>query len=165
MTLTPRWRKLVLLLHITTSVGFMGGVAGFLALAVAGLTSGTSPVALAVYPAMHIVTWDVIVPLAVASVVIGVIQSLGTPWGLFRYYWVIIKLALSLVALGVLMLQTQTVDMLATMALGGDLDGMMGAQFSMVLHGTGGLLVLLAANVLSVYKPRGVTRYGAARMA
>ncbi len=96
---------------------------------------------------------------------IGVVQSLGTPWGLFRYYWVIIKLALALVALGVLLLQTETVDMLATMAAVGSLDGMTGARFSMVLHGTGGVLVLLAANVLSVYKPRGVTRYGASRMA
>lgn len=165
MTLSPPWRKFVLLLHITSSVGFMGAVAGFVALAVAGLTSGTSPLALAVYPAMRVVTWDVIVPLAVASVMIGVVQSLGTPWGLFRYYWVIIKLALSLVALGVLLLQLETVDMLATMAAAGGLDGMTGARFSMALHGTGGLLVLLAANVLSVYKPRGVTRYGASRMA
>lgn len=56
MTLSPPWRKFVLLLHITSSVGFMGAVAGFVALAVAGLTSGTSPLALAVYPAMRVVT-------------------------------------------------------------------------------------------------------------
>lgn len=142
----------------------MGAVAGFLALAAVGLSAGGSPITLAVYPAMRIVTWYVIVPLAASSLAIGIVQSLGTPWGLFRYYWIIIKLVLTLLALAVLMLQTQTVDMLAAMASAGILEGMTGPRFSMMLHGTGGLIVLLTANVLSVYKPRGVMRYGASRL-
>ncbi|MEO6012867.1 MAG: hypothetical protein ABIQ30_04685 [Devosia sp.] len=99
-----------------------------------------------------------------ASLLIGVVQSLGTPWGLIRYYWVIIKLVLTLVALAVLMLQTETVDLLARAALAGGLGTMGASRFSMVLHGTGGLAVLLVANVLSVYKPRGMTRYGASKI-
>lgn len=31
---------------------------------------------------------------------------------------------------------------------------------SMVIHAAGGLLVLLTTTILSVYKPRGLTRYG-----
>jgi len=32
-----------------------------------------------------------------------------------------------------------------------------------VVHAAGGLLVLLVLTILSVYKPRGMTRYGARR--
>lgn len=164
MTMTAPWRKLVLVLHVTSSVGFTGAVAGFLALAIAGLAD-TGPLALAVYPAMQVITWYVIVPLAASSLLVGIIQSLGTPWGLVRYYWVIIKLALTLLALAVLMLQTQSIDMLAEAALQGTLAEHIGARFSMVLHGTGGILVLLTATVLSIYKPRGITGYGARAIA
>ena len=161
MLLGAPWRKMVLVLHVTSSVGFLGAVAGFLSLAVAGLAVAGEMVAASVYPAMQVMTWYVIVPLAAASLIIGLIQSLGTPWGLIRYYWVIVKVVLTLVALGVLMMQTGTVDMLARAALEGTLDQHAGQRFSMVLHGTGGVLVLLVATVLSVYKPRGVTAYGA----
>ncbi|WP_251016554.1 hypothetical protein [Streptomyces sp. ISL-99] len=37
----PRLRKLALTLHVTSSVGWLGAVAAFLALAVTGLTSST----------------------------------------------------------------------------------------------------------------------------
>ncbi len=159
MTLSPPWRKLVLFLHVTSSVGFLGAVAAFLALAITGATA-EAELAHAAYQAMQVVTWQIVVPLAVLTLIIGVVQSLGTPWGLFRYYWVIVKLVLTLIALAVLMLQTQTVDALAAAANAGDLTGLSGARFSMMLHGVGGATVLLIANVLSVYKPRGMTSLG-----
>lgn len=158
--MTAPWRKLVLVLHVATSLGFLGAVAAFLALAITGATAEPMT-SLAVYQAMQVVTWQVVVPLALASLLIGIVQSLGTPWGLFRYYWVIVKLVLTIVAIAVLLLQTQTVDALATAARAGDLTGLSGAKFSMMLHGSGGLLVLLVTTILSVYKPRGLTRYGA----
>lgn len=164
MTMTASWRKLTLVLHVTTSVGLTGAIAGFLALAIAGLAD-SGPLALAVYPAMQVITWYVIVPLAASSLLIGIIQSLGTPWGLMRHYWVIVKLALTLLALAVLMLQTQSIDTLAEAAVLGTLAGHAGARLSMVLHGTGGILVLLTATVLSIHKPRGITSFGARAIA
>jgi hypothetical protein len=163
MTLSPPWRKLVLVLHVTSSLGFLGAVATFLALAITGATAHPE-LAYAVYQAMQIVTWQVIVPLAFATLLIGIVQSLGTPWGLFRYYWVIVKLVLTIIAVAVLMLQTPTIDALALAASGGDLEGYAGARFSMMLHASGGAIALLIATVLSVYKPRGLTSYGAAAL-
>lgn len=163
MSLPPRWRKLVLVLHVTSSLGFAGAVAAFLAMAVTGATARPE-LAYAVYQAMPVVTWQVIVPLAFATLLIGVVQSLGTPWGLFRYYWVIVKLILTIIAVAVLMLQTDSIDALALAASGGNLEGYDGARFSMMLHASGGAVVLLIATVLSVYKPRGLTRYGAAAL-
>ena len=153
MSFSPGWRKLLLTLHVATSVGFIGAVAAFLALAIAGL-AGTP----AVYIGLPVITWDVIVPLAIASLMVGIVQSLGTPWGLVRHYWLAVKLALTLLALIVLLLQTDTIDTLAVFAAAGSIgSATLEGQWAMVLHSAGGLLVLLAATVLSTYKPRGLT--------
>ncbi|WP_287123151.1 hypothetical protein [Mesorhizobium sp.] len=45
MIMTPGLRKFTLTVHVTSSVGTLGAVAGFLALAVAGLASEDSQIA------------------------------------------------------------------------------------------------------------------------
>jgi hypothetical protein len=164
MTLPVWWRKFFLTIHVTTSVGMVGAVACFVTLAIIGATT-TIPVLIAsTYLAMHVLTWWVIVPLGVATLLFGILQSLGTPWGLFRYYWIVFKLALTVLALLVLLLQTPTIGALSEAAMAGNLPTLNGGRAGVILHSAGGLLVLLLATVLSVYKPRGVTRYGASRI-
>lgn len=162
MIMTPRLRKFALAAHITSSVGWMGAVAGFLALAVAGLTSEDAQMVRAAYLAMEVITWFVIVPLAFASLLTGLVMSLGTPWGLFRHYWVLIKLLVTALATIVLLLQTGSIGYLASVAAETTLssENLREARISLVVHAGGGLLVLLVPMILSVYKPRGVTRYG-----
>jgi hypothetical protein len=162
MTMTPGLRKFALTAHVTSSVGTLGAVAGFLALAVAGLTSTDSEVVRAAYLAMELTAWYVIVPLVLASLVTGLVQSLGTPWGLFRHYWVVAKLLLNVLVTIVLLLQLELIGYLAdvpaeTMLSSADLRGL---RVSPVIHAAGGLLVLLVPVALSLYKPRGLTRYG-----
>ncbi|TIS13650.1 MAG: DUF2269 domain-containing protein, partial [Mesorhizobium sp.] len=103
MTFNAPLRKLVLLLHVISSVGFLGAVVTFLALAIIGL-SGDAEAQRSAYMVMPALTWGVIVPLAATTLTVGVVQSLGTPWGLFRYYWVIVKLVLTVIALIVLLI-------------------------------------------------------------
>jgi hypothetical protein len=86
--MTPSLRKLVLTAHITVSVGWLGAVAAFLALAITGLTSRDAQTMRTAYAAMELTARFVIVPLAFASLLTGLIESLGTPWGLLRHYWV-----------------------------------------------------------------------------
>ena len=152
MIMRPPLRKLLLTLHITTSVGLLGAVAGFLALAISGLAAADIEAAHGAYFAMERLTTLVIVPLAFIMLFVGLIQSLGTRWGLFQHYWIVFKLALTLFAIGVLLLQLDTIAMLSTAA---DLTLLATARFSMVLHSAGGSAVLLLATILSVYKPRG----------
>ena len=147
MIATPGWRRLTLFLHLTSGIGFIGAVAAFLALAVAGVMDAPP----GIYVALKIITWSVIVPLAISSLGIGIISSLTTPWGLFKHYWVCGKLVLTLIALVVLMLQTGAID-----ALAADRAAPEDAA-AMVVHSAGGLVVLLAIMVLSIYKPRGTT--------
>ena len=165
MILPPRLRNLLLTAHITASVGWLGSVAAFLVLAVTGLASRDAQTVRAAYLAMELVTGLVIVPLSIASLATGFVQSLGTRWGLLRHYWVVAKLLLTVLATVIVLLQTGTIGYLAEMAgaralASGDLHEL---RTSMVVHAGGGLVVLLTTTVLSVYKPQGNTRYGQRR--
>jgi ABC-type uncharacterized transport system permease subunit len=78
--MTRGLRKFVLTAHITFAVSWLGAVAGFLALAIAGLTSQDAQTVRAAYLAMELITRFVIVPLSFAPLITGPILSLGTPW-------------------------------------------------------------------------------------
>ena len=162
MTMRPRLRKFALTAHVTSSVGWLGAVAGFLVLAVAGLASQDAQMVRAAYLAMELIAWFVILPLALASLLTGLVQSLGTTWGLFRHYWVLVKLLVTVLATIVLLLQMESISYMAGAAADTTLSGadLRGARISLVLHSGVGLLVLLVPATLSVYKPRGKTRYG-----
>lgn len=162
MMMSPGLRKLALTAHVTSSIGWFGAVAAFLALALTGLFSQDAQLVRAAYLVMGLTTWFVIVPLAFASLLTGVVSSLGTRWGLFRYYWVVMKLIITLVATIVLMIHTQTIDLLVDAAAKSAVLGinLSGAQLNMVVASGLALIVLLVLTVLSVYKPRGMTRYG-----
>ena len=161
--MTPRLRKFALTAHVISSVGWLGAVAGFLALAVAGLTSQDAQMVRAAYLTMELTGWFVLLPLALASLLTGLVQSLGTKWGLFRHYWVLAKLFINVLATIVLLLYTQTLGYLAGVAaettLSGDDLGVLRSP-SPVLHAGAALLLLLVATTLAVYKPRGMTGYG-----
>jgi hypothetical protein len=161
--MTPRVRKFALTLHVACSVGWLGAVGASLALAVAGLVSRDAQTVRAVYLTMRLIGSYVLIPLSIASLLTGLVQSLGTRWGLFRHYWVLVKLVMNVVATIVLLLYMQTLGYLAgvaaeTASSSGDLSGL--RDPSPVLHGSLALLLLLVATTLSVYKPRGLTRYG-----
>jgi hypothetical protein len=162
MTMAPRVRKFALIVHITSSVGWFGAVIGFLALAIAGLTSQDEQMVRAAYLSMELTAYFAIVPLSLASLLSGLIQSLGTQWGLFRHYWVLVKFLLTIIATIVLLLQLEPISYIASVAAESTLSSsdLRNARLSLVVHSIGGLLVLLVIITLSVYKPRGLTRYG-----
>ena len=162
MVMTPGLRKFALTAHVTSSIGWFGAVAAFLALAVAGLTSQDAQLVRAAYLAMDVTTWFVIVPLALVSLLSGVVSSLGTKWGLIRYYWVLFKLALTILATIGLYGHTGEISLLAgvaakTTVFSADLHKQ---QIEIVAAPAAALVVLLVLTVLSVYKPRGMTPYG-----
>jgi hypothetical protein len=156
-----RIRKLALTAHVTSSVGWLGAVAAFLALATVGVTSRDLQKVRAVCLAMDLVVWNVILPMALASFVTGLISSLATSWGLFRHYWIVAKLLLTLAAIGVLLVQLKPIGELALIVADptASLGHFREARRPMV-HAMGGLVLLVVIQVLGIYKPRGLTRYG-----
>ena len=163
MALAAPVRKALLTVHVLSSVGWVGAVLVYLALGAAAVTSENMGLVRGVHVAMDWAAWVVLVPLAGASLVSGVMQSLATPWGLFRHYWVIFKLVITVIATVVLVAYTGTLDVFAKVAsydpfTSADLDVLRSP--SVVIHSTGALILLLAATILGVYKPAGLTRHG-----
>ena len=163
MTMPPWLRTLALTVHVTSSVGWLGAVAAFLGIAVVGLTSPDPLTVRAAYLVMEPAAWLVLLPLAVASLLTGLVQSVGSRWGLFRHYWVLFKLVINVLAAVVLLMYMPTFGVMAQAAA--DRGAALGSvrNASPVLHATLALLLLVAATVLAVHKPRGMTRYGQRR--
>jgi hypothetical protein len=159
-------RKTGVFVHVTTSIGWLGAVAAFLVVAIAGTWSAEREAVAAAYVAMDWIAWLAILPLCIASLVTGVVQSLATPWGLFKHYWVIVKLAMTLVATAVLMMHMRAIAGAADAARhASSVAELSGMRVQLAAEAAAGLLTLLIATALSVYKPRGVTAYGQRRSA
>jgi hypothetical protein len=167
MTMTPHVRTLALTAHVTSSVGWLGAIASFLALAIAGLLGNDEQTVRSVYVATELTTRLVIVPLAFASLVTGLVVAFGTSWGLFRHYWVLVKLMLTILATVLLLLHTQPIGRLAAVARDGAVSGANVRALQIQLVGDAGaaLLALLVNVTLSVYKPQGLTQYGRRKQA
>jgi hypothetical protein len=155
----PGVRKVALTAHLTCSVGWIGAVVAYLALGAAAVTSRDAQTVRAAWVGMAVTGWWAIVPLALAALLTGLVMSLGTPWGLFRHYWVLISLGLTILCAVVLLLHMPSVSHLAAVAARADGTGL-GTLGGDLVHPGLGLLVLLVITGLNVYKPRGLTPYG-----
>ncbi|MFD7978329.1 hypothetical protein [Streptomyces sp. NPDC059071] len=162
MAMSPRVRRLALTAHVTASVGWFGAVAVFLALAITGLVARDALTARSVYVTMGVTGWYVIVPFCFAALASGIVSALGTTWGLLRHYWVTVKLTITALATGALLLHMPAIgrltDAAASPAWTG--DDLLGLRTQLVVQSGAALIVLLGATALSVYKPQGRTRYG-----
>jgi hypothetical protein len=153
-------RKVSLVAHVTTSLGWLGAVVAFLALSIVGLTAKDAETVRAAYVAMDQIGLLVIVPLSIASLASGLVMAIGTPWGLLRHYWVLSKLLLTILATGLLLLhQFGAVDRAAREVLGGAAGtlpsaGRLGIQ--LLVDASLAILVLLTTTALAVCKPRGL---------
>jgi hypothetical protein len=159
----PPTRKLALTAHVSLSVGWIGAVAGFLALSIAGLTSDDPAVVRSSYLGMDTIGRFVIVPLSFVALATGLVQALGTQWGLVQHYWVLAKLFLTLTATIALLLHQFTA--VTEAAKRASLDVLPSAELSsigsqLVADATLAIALLVAVTTLSIYKPWGRTRYG-----
>jgi hypothetical protein len=154
MQMTHPFRDIALSIHVIASVGWAGALGVFLAHALAGLFSTDEQVVRAMYMAMSISAWFVILPLSVAAFATGVIQALGTAWGLIRHYWIVFKLVMTATATVVLLMKLTPISYLAEMAAQPTFSStdLLGLRTSTMLHAAVGLAIL---------KPRGLTPYGA----
>jgi hypothetical protein len=160
MTMTPGWRKFALTLHVVASVGWLGAVVGFLALAVAGLAAEDPQMVRAAYLAMDLIYWYVIVPAGLTSLLSGLVSSLATEWGLFRHYWVLVKLVTTVPVTLLLLVHIRPVSDMAGVAATRTLSSadFSGSRVQLLAYAIAALLALLVVTALSVYKPRGRIR-------
>ena len=156
----PAKRKLLFTAHLLASLGWFGALAVFFAHALAAYASRDEQVVRAASLAMGFTAWFVILPFSIATVGTGLAQALGTAWGLLRHYWIVFKLVLTAVATLVLLLKLAPISQVAAAASDSAFSrsALAGLRGSLLLHAGGGLVVLLAATLLAVYKPAGITR-------
>jgi hypothetical protein len=159
MPFPPQIRRTALTLHVAVSVGWLGGVGAFLALAVAGLGFTTPG---PVDAGLVVLGRAVLLPLALGALVTGVVQSFGSPWGLLRHYWVLFKLVITVLATLLLVVHLRVVDQVAVAPAGAEVGAL---RVQLVVDAAAAVVVLLLATVLSVFKPRGETGVGRRRRA
>ncbi len=164
--MTPALRKLTITAHVAFSVGWLGAVAAFLVLSIAGLTSGDAEVVRGAYLSMNLISKFVIIPMCFAALATGLLQALGTPWGLFRYYWILVKFGLAIFAtIALLMHQFAVMAVAAKRASGAAAETLFSAGFGplkteLVRAPSLSIVLLVVVTTLGVYKPWGLTRYG-----
>jgi hypothetical protein len=156
---STRGRRVNVLVHVVTAVGWMGAVVAALGIAIIGVASSDVGAVRGASLILERIAWYVLLPLGVASLLSGVVQSLGTPWGLIRYYWVLAKLIINVLSVIVLLAYTSTLAEAVTRARDASVPLQDLRNGSAVLHGAAAVVVLLAATWLSLYKPRGMTSW------
>jgi hypothetical protein len=159
-----RARRLVLVLHVISSVGWLGLNLGVLVLAVTGATTDDPQTQHAVYRVMGVLGDVLLLPISLTAFVTGLVLALGTVWGLFRHRWVVVKFWLTLIAViltplsllpgiheTVAIVSSTPPDRLADMG-GAAVDGISAGCVSTCMYVT--------CVVLSVFKPWGRTKGG-----
>lgn len=164
MVMPPKIRKFMLVSHITFSVSWIGAVVCFMALAISGLNNIDPQILSSNYSAMNLIAQFVIVPLAFATLISGIVQGLGTSWGLIQHYWIVAKLSITVVSTVILLLKLRLINELASAGLDIGNPSFSQARLELMVHAAGGILLLLIATFLSVYKPKGITPYGRKKM-
>lgn len=159
--LPRRWRKIVLILHIISGVGWIGVDLALLPLVITGLTTADGETAATSYRAIAILVPWTVPALSLLIVATGVVLGLGTKWGLLRFWWVTTKLAISLllVALVFVALLPGVNALEVTSATTGEevraqLEDPMMFLYPPVVSG----MLLTFSAILSVTKPWGRTR-------
>jgi predicted integral membrane protein DUF2269 len=144
--LTARTRRALLTVHIVASVGLLGDVAAFFAVAMRAATTGDPALASASYELLAMFSAVFGIPLSFVALGTGLALGLGGKWGVLRYPWVTTKLALlvSVILVGALVLGPAVEAMRSG-------DG--GAETRLVLGAGWDVVALLAATGLSVYRP------------
>ena len=155
-------RRVVLLAHLVTSLGWLGADVVLGVLAVTGFTADDPGLVAASYTALETFAVPVLLSAGLGSLASGVVLGLGSRWGVVRTRWVLVKLVLNvvLVVLVPLLLRPRVAEAarearLVDADLRGRLDGVpLDLLFPAFVSGT----ALLVAAVLAVWKPWGPVR-------
>lgn len=155
-----RLRQTFVFLHVAASVGWMGAGAANVVLA---LTAVDAPVAVqrSCYLMIDQIDAYLVIPLAFAALASGVLVSVLTPWGLARYWWVLVKLVLTVAVIlystfGVGVWVLESID-----ATG--LGRMSHVQPQLAYGAMANLVAFLFMTWASIAKPWGTTPWAAAR--
>lgn len=145
-------RRGVLVAHVAVSVSWLGLTVGLLTLGLTAFLTGDPATASAATRAMKVFGDWLVVPVALLSLVSGLVLALGTPWGLARHRWVWIKFWLTLITTG-----------LSVFSLRPGIDAAVADEvvdINLVIAPSVATATYLFITAISVLKPWGLTRRG-----
>lgn len=150
-------RKALLTSHVTFSLGWFGAVAVFFVLAITALISTNTLSVRSAFIAMETSAWFVVVPFCIASLTTGILQALGTKWGLFKHYWIVVKLLITTGMTFLLLLHMQPISYLAGIAKDVSSENIQNSKelIDLITKSGAAMLVLIVIATISVYKPWG----------
>lgn len=153
--LSRRARTALLTVHVAVSVGWLGLNGALVALEAVGLATSDPSERAGIALALTVVVW-VLMPVVFASLASGLVLALSTPWGLARYWWVLIKcgIAAALTVAGLVLMLPRLQQIIAGEAEPVRMEMLIGRSLALAL--------LLVATGLSVVKPWGKTPHGRA---
>ena len=155
-------RRLVLLVHLVCSLGWLGADVVLGVLAVTGFTSDDPFLVASSYTALQTFAVPVLLTLGLGSLGSGVLLGLGSRWGVVRTRWVLAKLVVNvvLVTLVPVLLQPRVAEV-AALARSADPvladqlgRGPLDLLFPAFVSGS----ALVVASILGIWKPWGPTR-------
>lgn len=154
--LSRRWRRTTLVVHVVSAGAWIGIDVMVAVLVLSGRFGTTETRSLAYRALGTFVVWPMLTA-GLGCLLTGLVLGLGTKWGLFRYWWVLVKLVLN-VALCVLILVLLEPGMDEVVAWGEALpDGGPQPRFVTTLFfpPAVSLTALAFATTLAVVKPWG----------
>jgi hypothetical protein len=166
----PRVRKIVLVLHVVSSVSWLGLSIGYLTLGITAVVTDRPERQHAMFLALGVLGDMLLLPISWTAFLTGLLLAVGTHWGLFQHVWVLVKFALTLVAVVLIPLNllqgihamVVAVEHTAVGQLtdvgGGTINGLLSA-------GCMSSSMYITCVVLSIFKPWGRTGYGTRKMA
>ncbi|MBD2868240.1 hypothetical protein [Paenibacillus arenilitoris] len=98
LALTPK--KWLLALHLLFAGIMLGVTVVFLVLSIAAANTDSGDILKACYNGMHILAESSVRASTIGTVVTGILLSVLTHWGLFKYYWLIAKELLTVLSIG-----------------------------------------------------------------
>lgn len=100
MKLSITNRKVLLIIHILFSAIMFGNMVTFLILSITVATTENMELVESCYQIMHVLSQTSVKASTIGATLTGVLLSVFTKWGLFTYYWIIVKQGITLLLIG-----------------------------------------------------------------
>jgi hypothetical protein len=162
--LSPDLRKIVLATHVLVAVGWFGVVVAKLVLEITAATTRDQEIPRAAYLFMEVFDRAIFPPAALGTLLTGITLSVGSAWGLFKHYWIVAKLVLTVAVIvtGVLFVGAWVEQAIAAASAPAadavSISDVGPSSLLLISAAVAHLLMLGAATVISVYKPWGRIR-------
>jgi hypothetical protein len=159
---TRRLRKALLIAHVVASVGWLGVSFAMFTLAVTARATARATARHSAYWAMHLLAEVLVIPVSLVALVTGIGTGLATSWGVLRYRWVVTKLVVTTVAVGlsVFALPTRTAVALRASSAPVDTATVHRAGTDLIVAASVSTTLYLSLTVVAVLKPWGRTVWG-----